>query len=159
MVSDVAAQMNVNVTIVAHKVTDSRTKRLLDILDAMQQYLVTSPPPKIVEKLEYLMHRLNIADGHEHEDEKHAFDELHGSIRSYLDGDIETPAFRVLIAPQSESQITRIADLRADAPLHSDAGGRGITAGEFHTREYADTVCSEYRELGFFCVVTDELTA
>ena len=159
LVSDVAAQMNVNVSIVPHKVSDSRVKRLLNIRDALQRYLVTSPPLKNVEKLEYLMHRLNIADGHEHEDEKHAFDELRGSIRNYLDGGIETPSFRVLIAPQSESQITRIADLLADAPLHSDAGGRGITAGEFHTREYADTVCSEYRELGFFCVVTDEVTA
>jgi len=159
LISDVAAQMNVNVSIVPHEVTDSRTKRLLNIRDALQRYLVTSPPLKNVEKLEYLMHRLNIADGHEHEDEKHAFDELHGSIRSYLDGDIETPAFRVLIAPQSESQITRIADLLTDAPLHSDAGGRGITAGEFHTRVFADAVCSEYRELGFFCVVTNEVTA
>jgi uncharacterized tellurite resistance protein B-like protein len=159
LVRDVAAHMNVKVNIVAREVTDSRTKRLLDIRDAMQQYLVTSPPQKIVEKLEYLMHRLNIADGHEHEDEKHAFDELRGSIRNYLDGGDETPSFRVLIAPQSESQITRIASLLSDAPLHRESGGRGVTAGEFHTREYADTVCSEYRDLGFFCVVSDEVTA
>jgi len=159
LVNDVAAQMNVNVSIVPHKVTDSRVKRLLNIRDALQRYLVTSPPVENVEKLEYLMQRPNIADGHEHEDEKHAFDELHGSIRNYLDGGDETPSFRVLIAPQSESQITRIATLLSDAPLRRESGGRGVTAGEFHTREYADTVCGEYRELGFFCVVSDEVMA
>lgn len=159
LVSEVAEQMNVSVTIEPHSVADSRTKRLLSIREALQDYLATSPPPKNVEKLEYLMHKLNIADGHEHDDEKLAFAELKGAIRSYLGGNVIMPPFRVLIAPQSESQITRIADLLSDAPLHSDAGGRGITAGEFHTREYADTVCGEYRELGFFCVVTDEATA
>ena len=159
LINDVAAQMNVKISIVSRTVTDSRTKRLLSIREALQRYLLTSPPLNNVEKLEYLMHQLNIADGHEHEDEKHAFDELHGSIRNYLDGDNQIPPFRVLIAPQSESQIARIADLLANAPLHDDAGGRGITAGEFHTREYADTVCSEYRDLGFFCVVTDEVAA
>ena len=83
LVSDVAAQMNVSLTIKPHTVPASRTKRLLNIRDALRRYLVTSPPLKNVEKLEYLMHQLNIADGHEHEDEKHAFDELRGLIRSY----------------------------------------------------------------------------
>jgi len=159
LISDVAEKMNVKLTVTPRTVTDSRTKRLLNIRDALQAYLVTSPPPKNVEKLEYLIHQLNIADGHEHDDEKHAFEELRGSIRNFLDGKDETPAYRVLIAPQSEDQISRIADLLSDAQLHSDVGGRGITAGEFHTREYADTVCSEFRDLGFFCVVTDETSA
>jgi len=159
LIQNIAAQMNVKVSLVSHEVTDSRTQRLLNIRNALQQYLDTSPPKKTVEQLEYLMRQLNIADGHEHEDEKHAFDELLGAIRSYVDSDAEAPPFRVLIAPQSESQIKRIADLLSDAPLLGIAGGRGITAGEFHTREYADSVCSEYRSLGFFCVVTDEEVA
>ena len=159
VVREIAAQMNVKLNIVPHKVAGSRTKRLLNSRDALQRYLLTSPPHKNVEKLEFLLHRLNLADGHEHEDEKHAFEELHGLIRNYVDDEDGAPSFRVLIAPQSESQITRIADLLADAPLHSDAGGRGVTVGEFHTREYANTVCSEYRDLGFFCVVTDEVIA
>jgi uncharacterized tellurite resistance protein B-like protein len=159
LITEVAEKMNVKLSIAPRTVTDARTKRLLRARDALQRYLMTSPPLKIVEKLQYLMHQLNIADGHEHEDEKHAFDELNGAILSYLDGSVEMPVFRVLIAPQSEDQISRIVDLLADAKLHGDAGGRGITAGEFHTREYADTVCNEFRDLGFFCVVTDEVAA
>ena len=68
----------------------------------------------------------------------------------------EEAAFRVLIAPQSENQLARINDLLGKCPLHGEAGGRGVTVGAFHTREYADTICTEYRDLGFFCVVTDE---
>jgi hypothetical protein len=151
--------MNVDIDLAPRSVGGSRHKRLMNIRDALLRYLATSPPAKNVEKLVYLMHRLNLADGIEHEDERHAIDELQGSVESYLAGESTAPAYRVLIAPQSESQITRIADLLADAPLSGVAGGQGVTAGEFHTRVYADTVCNEYRELGFFCVVTDEIDA
>ena len=157
LISDVAEKMGVKIALEPRAIPASRSKRLLGIRDALQRYLVTSPPINNVEKLELVIHQLNIADGHEHEDEKHAFDELRGSIRNYLDGNDDVPPFRVLVAPQSENQVSRIADLLTDAQPHGDAGGRGITVGEFHTREYADTVCSEFRDLGFFCVVTDEI--
>ena len=159
LIRDVADRMNVDIELEPRSVGGTRHKRLMNIRDALLRYLATSPPAKNVEKLVYLMRRLNLADGIEHEDERHAIDELQGSVNNYLAGENEAPAYRVLIAPQSESQITRIADLLADAPLSGIAGGQGVTAGEFHTRMYADTVCNEYRELGFFCVVTDEIDA
>jgi uncharacterized tellurite resistance protein B-like protein len=157
LVSDVAAQMNIELKIEPHKVADSRVKRLLNIRNALEQFLVTSPPQQNVEKLEYLMHQLNVADGHEHEDEKSAFEEVQGMIRSYLENDPQPALFRVLIALQSESQLQRINDLLRGPLLHDGAGGRGVTVGEFYTREYAGAVCEEYRDLGFFCVVTDEV--
>ncbi|MEH6584299.1 MAG: hypothetical protein V7754_20370 [Halioglobus sp.] len=156
MVNGVASQMNVDVTIEPHKVEEQRGERLLNLRAALQQYLDTSPPRENVEQLEQLLHQLAGADGHDHEDELSSMEEVKGLIHGYLHEDSAQIPFRVLLAPQSEEQINRINALLGNAPLHSNAGGQGYTAGEFFTREYADVICAEYRQLGFFCVVTDE---
>ena len=159
LVIQVAESLNIDVNIKPHRVTDNRVKRLLNIRNALQQYLITSPPKGSVEKLEHLLLQLAAADGNTHEDEQYAFGEVKGLIRDYLQDDSSSAAFRVLLAPQSQDQISRINTILSEAPLHATAGGRGVTVGEFHTREYASAICKEYRELGFFCVVTDEVLA
>ncbi len=159
LVTQVAESLNIDVNIKPHLVADNRVKRLLNIRNALQQYLITSPPKASVEKLEHLLLQLAAADGNTHEDEQYAFDEVKGLIRDYLQDDSSSAAFRVLLAPQSQDQISRINTILSEAPLHATAGGRGVTIGEFHTREYANAICKEYRELGFFCVVTDEVLA
>jgi len=158
MVNRVASEMNVDAGIVPHKVTEQRSDRLLNIRSALQKYLETSPPRENVEQLELLLHQLTAADGEDHEDEQSSMKEAKGLIHAYLQDDPEHMPFRVLLAPQSEEQIVRIDTLLNNAPLHTDAGGRGFTVGEFYSRDYADAICTEYRQLGFFCVVTDETT-
>lgn len=156
MVNQLAAEMNLAMRVETGPVTDSRTDRLLNTRKALQKYLLKSPPKGQVEELEHLLHKLITADGADHEDEVSSFDEIKGLITEYLDdGDAEAP-YRVLLAPQSEQQFTRIKSLQDNLALHDGVGGQGVTIGEFHTREFADTVAREYRQLGFFCVVTDE---
>ncbi len=159
LVNQVAESLNLDANIKPHEVAENRVGRLLNIRNALQQYLITSPPKGSVEKLEHLLLQLAAADGNTHEDEQYAFDEVKGLIRDYLQDDSSSAAFRVLLAPQSQDQISRINTILSGSPLHATAGGRGVTVGEFYTREYADAICKEYRELGFFCVVTDEVLA
>lgn len=159
LVNRVASEMNIDVVIEPHQVTEERTMRLLNIRHAFEQYLLTSPPSQNVEQLEHLLLQLTHADGSDHADEQSALEELRGLIHNYIAGESAIAPFRVLLAPQSEEQISRINALLSNAPLHTNAGGPGVTVGEFHTRNYADTICKEYRGLGFFCVVTDEAVA
>ncbi len=157
LVSEVAAEMGLKVVIVPGMVSGNRTVRLLNTRYALQAYLLKSPPKAQVEQLEHLLHRLISVDGASHPDEISSVREVRGLIREYLADDAEQIPYRVLLAPQSEEQILRINTLLNNVKLHAGAGGKGVTVGEFHTREFADTVCREYRDLGFFCVVTDEL--
>lgn len=157
LVNRVAREMNIDVAIEPHQVTEERTTRLLNIRRALQQYLQTSPPSQNVEQLEHLLLQLTDADGSEHADEQSAMEEVRGLIRSYIEDDSSTAPFRVLLAPQSDDQVSRINNLLSNAPLHTSAGGPGVTVGEFHARDYADAICKEYRDLGFFCVVTNEV--
>lgn len=156
LVNEVASEMNVAITIEQHRVSFSRTERLLNIREALQQYLQRTPPKEHVEKLEHLLYRLTASDGENHADEESSVAEVIGVIKSYLKDEDTHYSYRVLLAPQSEDQLSRISALLNDVRPHSHAGGRGVTVGEFHTREYADAICHEYRDLGFFCVVTDE---
>jgi hypothetical protein len=96
------------------------------------------------------------ADGSEHVDERSALIEVKGMLREHLASEDAPPPFRVLLAPQNEEQAARVIGLLRESSFHSGAGGRGITVGGYHSRDYADTVCKEFRDLGFFCVVTDE---
>ena len=159
MVNRVAQEMNIDVVIEPHQVTEERTIRLLNIRQAFQQYLLTSPPSQNVEQLENLLLQLTDADGSDHADEQSAMEEVRGLIHNYIVDESSIAPFRVLLAPQSEDQISRINTLLSNAPLHTNAGGQGVTVGEFHSRDYADAICKEYRGLGFFCVVTDEVEA
>ena len=68
-------------------------------------------------------------------------------------------AWRSLRSERGEVGNLVLSVFHHSADLHAGCGGRGVTVGEFHTRDFADTVCREYRDLGFFCVVTDELVS
>ena len=156
LVNEIASQMNVALEVQPHEVTTSRTERLLNTRTALRDYLQRSPPKQHVERLGLLLRTLTSSDEEDHADEISSMNELEGIIAGYLGEDSEAIPFRVLLAPQSDEQSTRIQMLLKEAQPHGGAGGQGVTVGEFHTREYADAVCREYRELGFFCVVTDE---
>jgi hypothetical protein len=157
ILNEFAADMNLDLHVAPGATSESRTNRLLNTRRALDKYLAKSPPSTQVEQLEHLLHRLMSTDGTDHSDELSSLGELKGAIRDYLSGDSRGIPFRVLLAPQSEEQVLRINSLLDRANVHTGAGGRGVTVGEFHTREFADTVCREYRDLGFFCVVTDEM--
>ncbi len=155
LVNRVANEMNIDVQIEPHIVAAQRTERLVNLRSALQHYLDTTPPKENVEQLEQLLHQLTSADGKDHDDEQSSLAEITGLIHAYLQDSPDQVPYRVLLAPQSEEQITRLNTLLNNASLHTDAGGRGITVGDFYTKKYADVICQEYRKLGYFCVVTD----
>ena len=159
LVNEFATKMSLDLHIEPGAVDANRTSRLLNTRQALHAYLGKSPPNTQVEQLEHLLHKLISADGADHKDEMSSFEELKSAIGEYLSDESAELPFRVMLAPQSEEQVMRINGLLNSADLHAGCGGRGVTVGEFHTRDFADTVCREYRDLGFFCVVTDELVS
>ena len=80
------------------EVSEAEVRLIRDVADRMNVDIKLEPRSvggggaKNVEKLVYLMRRLNLADGIEHEDERHAIDELQGSVNNYLAGENEAPA-------------------------------------------------------------------
>lgn len=159
LIGTMAREMGVELALEPHLVDGTRTTRLLKTRSAIESYLVRTPPKHQVEKIEDLLVRLANFDDDEHADELAALDEIRGIIRQYLDDGNKPSLFHVLIAPQSEEQVSLLCNLLRVDTLSHFAGGRGLSAGEFHTREFANAVSKEYRELGFFCVVTDEMPA
>lgn len=130
--------------------------RLLKVSNALEQYLQTSPPEQQVVHIEELLHMLVNADGECHEDEQTALGELTGLINQYLAEETLAPNYHVLVAPQSEDQVQSLSVLMQQSKPHQGAGGKGFTVGRFHSRPYAESICQDYRSLGYFTVVTDE---
>jgi len=155
-VNQFAGRLGLDSRVEARLAGGTRADRLLNIRSALQAYLQASPPAHQVEQLEHLLHHMVNADGSEHVDERSALIEVKGMLREHLASEDAPPPFRVLLAPQNEEQAARVIGLLRESSFHSGAGGRGITVGGYHSRDYADTVCKEFRDLGFFCVVTDE---
>ena len=130
--------------------------RLMNVSNALEKYLQTSPPEQQVVHIEELLNMLVNADGECHEDEQTALGELTGLINQYLAEETLAPNYHVLVAPQSEDQIQSLTVLMQQSKPHEGAGGKGFTVGMFHSRPYAESICQEYRRLGYFTVVTDE---
>jgi uncharacterized tellurite resistance protein B-like protein len=155
-VNEFATKLGLESRVEASAVTGTRADRLLGIRTALQDYLRASPPVHQVEQLEHLLHHMVRADGSEHADENSALVEVKGMLKEHLASEEAEPPFRVLLAPQDEEQAARVIGLLQESRFHDSAGGRGITVGGYYSRDYADTVCKDFRDLGFFCVVTDE---
>lgn len=133
---------------------DSNNVRLIKVSKAMEAYINTSPSTEQVAHLQDLLLLLINIDDKVTREEKMAFDELSGVIQDYIGSDAEAAAqHSVIIAPQNEQQGEAVKVLLNQVQPQSYAGGDAFLVGAFHTAEYADIICKEYRALGFFTVV------
>ena len=66
----------------------------------------------------------------------------------------------MIIAPQNRNQDAAIGSLLHNAKKIEVAGGSGYLVGSFYSQDYADVICDQYRELGFFTIdLVDDATA
>jgi uncharacterized tellurite resistance protein B-like protein len=156
LIHQFASDWGLSISLEQAQPSSNLSARLLKVSRSLRKYLQTSPPSQQVAHIEELMQILVNADGTCHEDEKIALEELQGLIASYLSDETSTPDYHVLVAPQSQEQIESLTVLMDESAQHDGAGGRGFTVGMFHSRSYAETICQEYRRLGYFTVITDD---
>jgi uncharacterized tellurite resistance protein B-like protein len=138
----------------------SSSSRIIEVQGAVDSYLAKSPPHSQAAQLKELLTLLINADDSVASEEQTAFAEVSGLIDQYLAEEDELqPGFEVLIAPQNPEQEAAVMHLLKNVSTRSDAGGKGFSVGSYFSQDYAELVCLEYRELGFFTVVMERETA
>ncbi len=119
---------------------------------AVSRYLETSPPAEQVAQLFDVLQALVRADDEVSSEEQLILDEAHGMLANYVDESDAQPSYTVVIAPQSGKQDKAISALMPNVEKTEIAGGSVYVAGSYHSRDYANMICEQYRLLGFFTV-------
>lgn len=159
LVQPFADEWNLSIDWASLAVSSSNESRIIEVQKALMAYLDTGPQNKQVAHLLDVLHVLVDADNTRSEEEQLAFTEVKGQIGNYLTNDPAAAAFSVVVAPQDAKQDDAIRLLLSDVEPHTYAGGKGYTVGHYFSREYAEIICTNYRALGFFTMVTDEKQA
>jgi hypothetical protein len=119
---------------------------------AVSRYLESSPPAEQVAQLFDVLRALVRADDQVASEEQLVLDETHGMLANYIDESEAKPSYAVVIAPQSGKQDKAIGALLPHVKKTELAGGSVYVAGSYHSRDYANMICEQYRQLGFFTV-------
>ena len=120
--------------------------------ETVARYLKTSPPAEQVAQLIDVLHALVKIDENVSSQEELILEEVHKFMLGYInDSDVQAN-YTVVIAPQNRNQDAAIATLLPDAQKIEIAGGSGYLIGSFYSRDYANVICDQYRELGFFTI-------
>ncbi len=120
--------------------------------ETVARYLKTSPPTEQVAQLIDVLHALVKIDENVSSEEELILEEVHKFMLDYIDGSDVQGNYTVIIAPQNRNQDAAIATLLPDAQKIEIAGGSGYLIGSFYSRDYANVICDQYRELGFFTI-------
>ena len=129
---------------------------LAETRESVAEYLRTSPPEEQVAQLIDVLQALVAADERIDRQETLILDEVKGFMHSYAQGGEETAAYRVVIAPQNRKQDAAIATLLPNAEKIEIAGGSGYLVGSYFSRDFAQIICDQYRDLGFFTIDLDD---
>ena len=120
--------------------------------ETVARYLKTSPPTGQVAQLIDVLHALVKIDENVSSEEELILEEVHKFMLDYIDGSDVQGNYTVIIAPQNRNQDAAIATLLPDAEKVEIAGGSGYLIGSFYSQDYANVICDQYRELGFFTI-------
>lgn len=120
--------------------------------ETVARYLKTSPPTEQVAQLIDVLHALVKIDENVSSEEELILEEVHKFMLDYIDGSDVQGNYTVIIAPQNRNQDAAIATLLPDAEKVEIAGGSGYLIGSFYSQDYANVICDQYRELGFFTI-------
>jgi len=120
--------------------------------ETVARYLKTSPPTEQVAQLIDVLHALVKIDENVSSQEELILEEVHKFMLDYIDDSDVQGNYTVIIAPQNRNQDAAIATLLPDAEKVEIAGGSGYLIGSFYSQDYANVICDQYRELGFFTI-------
>jgi hypothetical protein len=120
--------------------------------ETVARYLKTSPPVEQVAQLIDVLHALVKIDENVSSQEELILEEVHKFMLGYIDDSDVQANYTVIIAPQNRNQDAAIATLLPDTQKVAIAGGSGYLIGSFYSQDYANVICDQYRELGFFTI-------
>lgn len=129
------------------------------VRDAFSGYLAMKPPNAQVEKVFDLVKFMVHADRKVTEEERLILEEVGAAVKAYLsDAENAPDVYEVLLVPQNDEQLNKMAAEVTDASLQERAGGRAVVAGSYYSEPFARAICLRFRQKRFFCTV-ERLTA
>jgi hypothetical protein len=126
---------------------------MIELRDAVGEYLATSPPPAQVEQLGDVIVALIHADEEVTSEEGLILAELGGMLEAYIDGEARRARFTVAVVPQSDEQDVAIKAVLPDTARERLAGGSAYVVGRYFSEPYAELVGEQYRALNVFTTV------
>ena len=117
----------------------------------VQGYLRLSPPKEQAGQLRDVLSSLVGIDGNVSEQEELIMGEIGGLLDDYIAG-TKSATFTVLVAPQSAAQDAALSEILPTASKEDRLGGKVFKVGQYYSRQYADMVCSWYRDTGYLTI-------
>jgi tellurite resistance protein len=130
--------------------------RLGTLRQSVENYILTSPPPKQATQMADVIALIVAADGKVTEDEDTMLAELTGLLGAYAGGGAEARAHFVALVPRSLEQEQAMETLLSGVHRQPMVGGVAFVAGPFYSKRYAELVSQQHRALNFFSVVLDQ---
>jgi hypothetical protein len=131
------------------------TARIVEITHLTRDYLDTSPPPNQAHHLSDIIDLLVKVDQQVTPEERVVIAELKGLIQGYVAENDVSESFTVAVVPQSAEQAAAIHSEMPHLDQANLAGGTGFVVDSFFSKEYAELICHQYRDLGFFTVTIE----
>ena len=117
----------------------------------VRDYVHMSPPKEQASQLRDVLSSLAGIDGNVSSEEELMISELGGIIDDYVGG-TKSASFVVLIAPQSSAQEKALREIHGDHTKEHRLGGEVFKVGQYYSQDYADMVCSWYRDTGYLTI-------
>jgi tellurite resistance protein len=123
---------------------------------SVENYILTSPPPKQAMQMADVIALIVAADGKVTEEEDTMLAELTGLLGTYAGGGATARAHFVALVPRSPEQEQAVETLLSGVRRQPMVGGVAFVAGPFYSKRYAELVSQQHRTLNYFSVVLDQ---
>jgi hypothetical protein len=131
-------------------------QRILEMRRLTEEYLATSPPSGQVSQLGDIVDALVRIDRSISPEEEIVLVELKGLIFNYVTVEGDQDTYTVTVVPQSAAQVAAIDGQLQNLKKTQIAGGVGYIVNSYFSRNYAELICRQYRDLGFFTVTLEK---
>lgn len=131
-------------------------QRILEMRRLTEEYLATSPPSSQVSQLGDIVEALVRIDRSISHEEEIVLAELTGLIANYVTAEGDQNTYTVTVVPQTPAQVAAIDGQLPNLKKTRIAGGVGYIVNSYFSRNYAELICRQYRDLGFFTVTLEK---
>jgi hypothetical protein len=139
----------------AHRLS-TPSQRLQALSHSVTDYLAMGPPADQARQLGDLLALIIRADGKVTTEEQITLAETTNQLNAYVGGGKVNYCY-VNIVPRSSEQATAIVSLLINVEERQIAGGRTYLVGPYFSALYAEEVAKQYRALGFFAIMVDQM--
>lgn len=126
-------------------------EKLKKVYSEVKSYRALNPPKEQALSLSDALQALIRLDEQVTEEEELVMSEVSSLLKSYADRE-ETLSYRIIIHPDRQQQ-EKLLVLIPNSQEEYMWGNSAYIVGIFQTRPYAEALCKDYRQQGFFTVV------